>query len=335
MSPYMPGEQPQGGGYVKLNTNENPYPPSPRVIEAVRAAATDDIRLYPDPVANELRRAATRVYGVELDNVIAGNGSDDLLTMISRAFVGEGDVVAYPMPTYSLYDTLITIQAGTIRHLPYPADFSLPPGLFGSDARLTIVCHPNAPTGVPASISELRRLAASLSGVLVVDEAYVDFAEESALPLIRDCGNVIVLRTFSKSFSLAGMRIGLAFAPAPLITDLMTVKDSYNLSRLSIRAGAAALEDYGWMEANVGRVKRTRAHLIAELARRGFDVPPSQTNFVLARRPGISQEETYLELKERKILVRYFKTAELQDALRITVGTDEEIAQLLAALDAL
>lgn len=333
MTGYVPGEQPQDRRYIKLNTNENPYPPSPRVIEAVRAATTADLRLYPDPLANALRDRAASVYGFQRDNILVGNGSDELLSLIARACVGNGDRVAFPYPTYSLYDTLVTIQEGALVHVPYPADFALPDALAAAQARLTFVCHPNSPSGTPAPLDALRALARALPGILVVDEAYVDFAPATALSLIQDCENVIVLRTFSKSFSLAGMRIGLAFGAPQVIRQLLKVKDSYNVNRLSIVAATAALEDYAWMQANVARIRYTRAALIDGLRARRFAVLPSASNFVLARRPGDDQEGNYLELKHRGILVRYFAIPELRDALRITVGTDEEIATLLRTLE--
>jgi histidinol-phosphate aminotransferase len=333
MAGYVPGEQPQDQRYIKLNTNENPYPPSPRVIEAMRAAATADLRLYPDPLANALCDRAATVYGVQRDGILVGNGSDELLALIVRACVGTGDRVVFPYPTYSLYDTLVVMQEGEIVHLPYPADFSLPEGLETARGRLTFVCHPNSPSGTAVPIAALRRLAEQVAGVLVVDEAYVDFAEHSALPLLREFQNLIVLRTFSKSFSLAGMRIGLAFGPPKIIAELLKLKDSYNVNRLSIVAAAAALDDYGWMQENVARIRRTRTALSQGLRDRGFAVLPSAANFVLARRPGEDQERTYLELKGRGILVRYFPVPELRDALRITVGTDEEIGALLKALE--
>ena len=330
---YVPGEQPQDQRYIKLNTNENPYPPSPRVIETVRAVATADLRLYPDPLANTLRDRAATVYGLQRDNILVGNGSDELLGLIVRACVGTGERVVFPYPTYSLYDTLVTMQEGEIVHVPYRADFSLPEGLGTARGRLTFVCHPNSPSGTAVPIAALRALAEQVAGVLVIDEAYVDFAEHSALPLLREFQNIIVLRTFSKSFSLAGMRIGLAFGAPEIIVELLKLKDSYNVNRLSIAAATAALDAYGWMQENVARIRRTRAALTEGLRERGFAVLPSAANFVLARRPGEDQEGTYVELKRRGILVRYFPVPELHDALRITVGTDEEIAALLRALD--
>jgi len=332
MSGYVPGEQPQDRSYIKLNTNENPYPPSPRVIEAVRAAAGDALRLYPDPLANALRERAAQVYGFRRENILVGNGSDELLNLIVRACAGAGDRVAYPYPSYSLYDTLVSIQEGEPMHLPYPPDFSLPPGLAAADGQVTIVCHPNSPSGTPAPIAALRQLARTVSGLLVVDEAYVDFADTHALDLAREYSNVIVLRTFSKSFSLAGMRIGLAFAAPDVIAELLKVKDSYNVTRLSIVAATAALEDYAWMQQNVAKVRRTRGWLTEALCSRGFTVLPSQANFVLARRPGQSMQPLYEGLKSRGVLVRYFATPELRDALRISVGTDQEIDALLKAL---
>jgi histidinol-phosphate aminotransferase len=329
---YVPGEQPQDRRYIKLNTNENPYPPSPRVIEAVRAAATEELRLYPDPLANVLRDRAAAVYDMGRDNILVGNGSDELLSLIIRACIGAGDRVVYPYPTYSLYDTLVTIQEGAPVHIPYPADFSLPPGLAAAGGRVTFVCHPNSPSGTPVPIDTIDTLAQQVGGLLVVDEAYVDFADATALELVRRRDNVIVLRTFSKSFSLAGMRIGLAFGPSALIDELMKIKDSYNVTRLGIVAATAALEDYAWMRANVARIRRTRERLIDGLRERGFAVLPSHSNFVLARRPGRSLEGVYHALKARGILVRYFATPELFDALRITVGTDTEIDALLDAL---
>lgn len=335
MAGYVPGEQPQDRRYIKLNTNENPYPPSPRVVAAIRAAVNDDLRLYPDPLANMLRDRAAAVYGLQREHILVGNGSDELLSMILRACIGAGDRVVFPYPTYSLYDTLVTLQEGQLVHVPYSDDFSLPAGLAEAQGRVTFVCHPNSPSGTPVAIELIRGLARTVPGLLVVDEAYADFAETTALALVREFGNVIVLRTFSKSFSLAGMRIGLAFGAPDLITELLKVKDSYNVSRLGIVAATAALEDYAWMQANVARIRRTRSDLIQGLGKRGFSVLPSQSNFVLARRPGQDQERTYLGLKSKGILVRYFPTPELRDALRISVGTDEEIAALLRALDEL
>ena len=336
MAGYTPGEQPQGGGFIKLNTNENPYPPSPRVRAAIAACASDEVRLYPDPMANALRDVAARRYDLPRDCIVAGNGSDDLLAIIMRACVDPTDTVAYPHPTYSLYDTLVEIAGARVVRLPWANGYALPDeALVTADARVTIVCNPNAPSGTFVAVDELAALARRLSGLLVIDEAYVDFAADSALRLVRQHDNVVVLRTLSKSFSLAGMRVGLGFGQAPLIAELCKVKDSYNLSRVSIAAGTAALEDYDAMRAHVGRVAATRTRLTTALRRLGYDVPDSQTNFVLARKVGVDQRPVLEALKQRRILVRWFNTPELHDALRISIGTDEEIDALVSALDEL
>jgi len=333
MEGYAPGEQPQEPGFVKLNTNENPYPPSPRVREAILAEADDRLRLYPDPAANALRRQAALTYGIDLSRIIAGNGSDDLLAMIAKAFIGEKDAMACPSPTYTLYDTLVAIQGGKTVRVPFPADYSLPKGLARKEARVTMVASPNSPSGTAVPTDVLAALADEVRGVLVVDEAYADFADDTALPLARERDNVIVLRTFSKSFSLAGMRIALGFAHPKIIEGLNKVKDSYNLDRLSIAAGAAALSDIAWMERNAARIRRTREALIAALPSVGYLPYPSHSNFLLARRArGGSPRPAYEALKARKILVRYFDTPRLADCLRISVGTDEEIYALLEAM---
>ncbi len=333
MRGYAPGDQPRDGGFVKLNTNENPYPPSPAVLRAVRAEANASLRLYPDPGAVRLRTRAAEVYGFEPPEIVAGNGSDDLLAMIARAFVGEGDALCCPSPTYTLYDTLVEIQGGRVVRVPYPEDYALPPGIFRRAAPVTIVASPNSPSGTAVPLPVLGKLAASVSGVLVVDEAYADFADGNALPLARERENVIVLRTFSKSFSLAGMRIGLGFAHPRIVAGLNKVKDSYNMNRLSLAAGEAALSDLGWMERNARRIRKTRALLAARLPEAGYVPFPSQSNFILARRKDRkSARPHYEELKRRRILVRYFDTPRLSDSLRITVGTGDEVEALLSAL---
>lgn len=333
MKGYEPGEQPQEGGFIKLNTNENPYPPSPRVRQAILAEAEDTVRLYPDPDSTRLRRQASLTYGFDLSQVIAGNGSDDLLAMIARAFIGEKDVLCCPVPTYTLYETLVRIQGGKLLGIPYPDDYSLPRRLLRARANVTMVASPNSPSGTAVPLEDLSRVADSVRGILVVDEAYADFAEETALSLARERENVIVLRTLSKSFSLAGMRIGLGFAHPRVIEGLCKVKDSYNMNRLSIAAGEAALLDIAWMERNVARIRKTRDRLMDALPAVGFTPFPSRANFVLARRNGRkSARPVYEELKARKILVRYFDTPRLADCLRITVGTDGEIDALLSAL---
>lgn len=335
MHGYVPGEQPQDKRYIKLNSNENPYPPSPRVAAALQQALSADLRLYPDPVANLLRDKAAEVYGLTREHILVGNGSDDLLTMLMRTCVSPGDRVAYPVPTYSLYDELVTMQDGEIVRVPFPDDFSLPPQLATVDAKLTFLCHPNAPSGTLPSLAQVEDLAQRVRGILVIDEAYIDFADESALLLVHKYPQVVILRTFSKSFSLAGMRVGLAFGHPEFMRQLLKVKDSYNINRLSIVAATAALEDYTWMQQNVAKIRATRTRLTTALRTLGYLVYDSHTNFVLARKKGSSQEPMYRGLRDHGILVRYFAVPELADCLRITIGTDDEIDTLLTALHTL
>jgi histidinol-phosphate aminotransferase len=335
MSGYVPGEQPGDDGIIKLNTNENPYPPSPKVIAALRKAINASLRLYPQPTSDKLCAAAAAAYGIKKENIIAGNGSDELLSIILRCFINTGDRIAYPVPTYSLYDTLVEIQAGVAVRVPFPENFTLPEELARRDTALTILCNPNAPSGTLVSLPEIVRLAQAVAGILVVDEAYVDFASSegaSAIPLISRLPNLIVLRSLSKSFSLAGMRIGLGFASPEIIAGMHKVRDSYNLDRLSIVAGAAALEDLAWMKRNAGRIQRSRQRLANGLKRLGYQVYPSQSNFILARQRDKDLQLVYQELKRRKILVRYFDMPDLRDCMRITVGTPKEIQALLNEL---
>lgn len=334
--PYTPGEQPAADRRViKLNTNENPYPPSPAVLRALHDAVDDRVRLYPDPEATLLRRTASELYDVPVDHILAGNGSDELLALLLRAVVDPGDAVAFPIPTYSLYETLVAVQGGRLIEVPWPEDWSLPRALASTGAKLTFLCNPNSPSGTLVPLDVIDALAAEVRGVLVVDEAYVDFAPTTTLGLVGRRRNVVVLRTLSKSYSLAGLRVGLAFADPDLLRGLRTVKDSYNLNRLSQVAAVAALRDQTTACANVARVAHTRARLVVALRELGYAVPESHANFVLARRAGVDQAPVAKALAERDILVRHFTVHGLGDALRISIGTDDEIEALLSALVAL
>jgi len=335
---YVPGEQPREGDFIKLNTNENPYPPSPRVLSALRKAVDRSLRLYPEPLSDSLRSAAAAIYGVRPQNLLVGNGSDELLSILMRCFVGAHDRVFHPEPTYSLYDTLIAIQEGVRVAIPYPADFSLPEELFSQTAALTFVCNPNSPSGTLLPLDAIARLARTISGVLVVDEAYIDFADSesvSAISLLESHPNTVVLRSFSKSFSLAGMRIGLAFAAEEIITGMNKVKDSYNVNRLSQIAATEGLGDLAWMRRNVRRIQSSRKKLTAALKKMRFQVYPSQANFVMTRRDGENQKGLYEELKRRRILVRYFDQPGLHDCLRITVGAPGDVKTLLEQMAAI
>ena len=334
MSGYVPGEQPPAGARViKLNTNENPYPPSPAAVEILHSFDADLLRRYPDPLAMGFRRAAAEALGVPVDSIIATNGSDELLTMILRAFVGPGDSIAYPMPTYVLYRTLTEIQDGRYVEVPYHEDYALPgDALAAARAALTFVATPNSPSGTSYSPAQLDELAQAVPGVLVVDEAYVDFAEADALELAGKRDNVIILRTLSKGYSLAGLRLGFGVAAPSLLEGLWKVKDSYNVGALPCAVGAAAMADQAHKVANAEKVKSSRARLAAGLEELGFRVWPSQANFLLARPPAGNAEAIYEDLKACGILVRYFKQPDLDDKLRITVGTDEQNSELIAAL---
>ncbi len=331
--PYTPGEQPADGRrVVKLNTNENPYPPSPAVLRALHDAVDERVRLYPDPEAAALRADAARLYGVPTDAIMAGNGSDELLALLLRALVDPGDRVAFPVPTYSLYATLVALHGATSVELPWRPDWSLPDGIASAGAKVTFLCNPNSPSGTFVPIDRIVELAERVAGVLVVDEAYVDFAPANAIALLGRHRNLVVLRTLSKSYALAGLRVGLAFGDPELLRGLRTVKDSYNLNRLSQAAARAALADQETFRSTVERICRTRARLTAALRAMRYVVPDSHANFVLARRTGVDQGRVARALAARDILVRHFMAYGLADALRITVGTDDEIDALLAAL---
>ena len=284
---YVPGEQPAGeSALVKLNTNENPYPPSPRALAAVRDVDADALRRYPHPYADEFRRSAAEVLGVDPDWILAGNGSDDVLTMLFRAVTGPERAVAYPVPTYVLYRTLAAMQEAPAAEIPYDEAYTLPvESLARAAAALTIVASPNSPSGTAATLEQLAELADRTAGVLAVDEAYVEFAAASALDLVRRNDRVLVLRTLSKSHGLAGLRIGFGVAHPRLLAGLASVKDSYNVDAVAARAGAAAIRDIAYTRETTARIRASRTRLSAKLADLGFRVWPSEANFVLARPP--------------------------------------------------
>lgn len=336
MSGYTPGEQPKDGIYIKLNTNENPYPPSPKVLHAIKEAVNENLRLYPDPVAMAARIKIAEVLHTKPDRVIAGNGSDDLLSIIIRSFAGPGDKVVFPYPSYMLYNTLAELQDGVACPIDFAEDYSLPKDFIVKGARVTFMANPNSPSGTMISPGEISRIASRIDGVLVVDEAYADFADENCLSLVEKHSNILILRTLSKSYSLAGIRLGFCIAQEPLIQGMMKVKDSYNVDRLCIAAVVAALDDQKSMRTHVEKIKETRLYLTRSLQEIGFFVYPSQTNFLLARcTNGISAHTLYQTLKSRKILIRYFNLRRLDDCLRITIGTREEIDILLKHLQEL
>jgi histidinol-phosphate aminotransferase len=332
MAGYVPGEQPRDSAYVKLNTNENPYPPSPRVFEALRAALTGDrLRKYPDPMGTAFRQAAGRVLGVDPDAILIGNGSDDVLTILTRACVPEGGLVVSPTPSYLLYRTLAELQGARFQTVPFTADWGLPSLWPVRDAHLTFVCSPNSPSGSALPPTALERLAEAVGGPMVLDEAYVDFADAHGLHLARR-DNVIVTRSFSKSYALAGIRFGFAVARPELVREFVKVKDSYNCNVLSLAAATAAIEDQDYLRATRAKIVATRWRLAEAMAGLGFAVTPSQANFVWCRRGDRPVKPIYEELKRRMILVRYMNYEGHGDGLRITVGADGEIDRLLEEL---
>ncbi|MDY6937022.1 MAG: histidinol-phosphate transaminase [Cyanobacteriota bacterium] len=338
LSAYVPGEQPSSKDrIIKLNTNENPYPPSPKALKVLQDISPELLRRYPHPMAREFQQAASQVLGVPEDWILVGNGSDDLLTMIIRACTEPGRSVVYPMPTYVLYRTLAQIQTADVVEVPYPEDYSLPvEALVAARGAVTFIASPNSPSGTGIPLDLLDKLAARVTGVLVIDEAYVDFAETSALELVRRYENVIVLRTLSKGYSLAGLRLGFGIANPTLLSGLIKVKDSYNVDAIACAVGAAAMLDREYKEKNARQVKKSRAEMADALQKMGFEIWPSQTNFLLVRVPErIQAQWLYQQLKERGILVRYFQQSRLQDKLRITIGTPEENALLLENLSSL
>ena len=340
MAGYTPGEQ-LSNGFIKLNTNENPYPPSPRVLEAIQAAmAGDRLRKYPDPLGTSFRQSAGRHLGVDPDAILIGNGSDDVLTIVTRAFVPENGLVVSPTPSYLLYQTLAEIQGARYQTVPYTPDWRLALPWPISQANLTFLANPNSPSGTVVPLKDLEQLAEGLTGPLLIDEAYVDFADVNALSLLR-LPKVIISRSFSKSYSLAGIRFGYAVADPAVVRELMKVKDSYNCDVLSLVAATAALEDQEYFQSTRARILATRGRLIKGLQALGFDVCPSQANFVWCRvTDGGDGKESrakriYQELKRRKILVRYMMYQRYGDGLRISVGTDAEVDRLLEELKAL
>jgi len=341
---YMPGEQPQDAGWVKLNTNENPYPPSPRVVEAITDAARGPLNLYPDPLGTSFRRAAAEVFDVDPDWILPANGSDENLTILTRSFCDPADTVVYPYPSYILYETLADLQGARHARLLLKADWSWDlPSVRNAlaSAKLAFVPNPNSPSGNRWDDATLQELVPP-RGVLVLDEAYGDFADRphKAELLHTPVGNrIVITRTFSKSYSLAGVRFGFAIAHPDLVAGMRKVKDSYNCDRLALAAATAAIQDPSWMEQNVAKIRATRLRLADALTRLGFRVVPSQANFVWATHESGRHQALYEALKERKILVRYMTFPDVSwapagklDGHRITVGTDAEIDALLAAL---
>ena len=345
---YVPGEQPKIRGLIKLNTNENPYPPSPKVLAAVKAAVDGRLRLYPNPTAEKLRIKLAKLHGCKPENIIIGNGSDEVLALAVRAFVEPNpkskvqspkSVVQYFTPSYSLYPVLADIHGAAKTAVPLNPDFSIPsmPELKRGDqwdfnAALTFVTTPNAPSGRGYETAELEKLCRAQKGVVVLDEAYVDFANENALKLALTFPHVLVARTFSKAYSLCFQRVGYFVGHTELIAALDKIRDSYNVNGLGQIAAEATLDDLKFYRTNFKKIIATREWLARELTKLGFRVLPSQANFLLAKPPLFPAQAWLQKLREQKILVRWFSAPEVSDYLRITIGTPAEAEALVQAV---
>jgi len=340
---YVPGEQPTDTVTIKLNTNENPYPPSPGVAQAIQAVTAEQMRRYPNPNARLFREAAAKLHSVQAEWILTFNGGDDLLNVAIRTCAGQGDSVAFLDPSYSLYPILTNIQGARASVIPYKIDgtnWALPPGIEKTDASLLLIVNPNAPSGHLDPLDQLDQVVKNFRGAVLIDEAYVDFANQSALSLVHKYENLVILRSMSKGYSLAGLRFGYAISQPTLLHQFEKVRDSYPCDVISIAAATAAIEDQEYARSTWDKVKSERARLSSALASMGFEHPESQSNFLLAQVPSSAKKkhsamEIYQHLKNRSILVRWWDLPMLQDKLRITVGTPEQNDRLLEELKAL
>jgi histidinol-phosphate aminotransferase len=337
MAGYTPGEQPgPGERVVKLNTNENPFPPSPKVLQAIQQIEPELLRRYPDPNARAFCDAAAKLHKLTSDSILTGNGSDDILAIAVATFLGPGDTLATPDPTYSLYPVLS--EVAEVKHVtvPWEKDWSLPvDALLSTKPRAIFLANPNAPSGTFVSPQKLDALAKSFDGLLLIDEAYVDFADDNCIPLVKEHENVVVTRTLSKAYSLAGLRFGYALAHPNVIREMNKVKDSYPCDAVSIAAATAAIDDQDYARKSWDHVRGERNRVSAELVQLGWSVLPSQANFLLASPPDGRGRDAYLGLKEQGILVRFFDKPGLSDKIRITIGTSQENNALLGGIKAL
>lgn len=332
---YTPGEQPRDKKYIKLNTNESPYPPSPEVIAAMTAREGADLRLYPDPEGTALREKLAALYGCEAGNVYIANGSDDILNFAFMAFGEKGAV--FPKLTYSFYPVFADLHGVPYEQVPLKEDFSVDVEKLKGKGKLTVVANPNAPTGMALPLSVVEELIRSNpDGVVVIDEAYVDFGAESAAGLIGKYENLLVVMTYSKSRSMAGARLGFALASRPIIEDLEKLKYStnpYNVNRLTLKLGEAAVDSDAYFKANARKIMATRARTAEGLRKLGFTLPQSAANFVFIKRDGLDGALLYRRLKDRGVLIRHFSDPAIADYNRVTIGTDEEMDAFLAATE--
>ena len=324
---YTPGEQPKAKNVVKLNTNENPYPPSPKCAAVLKNFDLDRLRRYPDPVFTELRAELAKLNGCKPENIFVGNGSDEVLSVAAKTFVEDDEAIGSLDPSYSLYKTL-----ADIRNVPWVGvEVSGIRKFDDPKVALFLWTNPNAPTGVFAPKKQIAAFAKKFKGVVIVDEAYADFAKENCMDMAVKRGNakLMVMRTFSKSYSLAGLRVGYCVGPVELIDAMYKVKDSYNIDALAQAVALAAVKDQRWMLKNSAKVVKTRTWFAAELEKRGWDVLPSEANFVFAKPPAGNAAEIFTELKKRNVFVRYFSAPKTAERIRITIGTDAQMKTLL------
>ena len=334
MTAYVPGEQPRDKAYIKLNTNENPYPPAPSVIAAMTAAEIEDLRLYSDPTAKVLKGKLAKLYGLAPENIYVGNGSDEVLYFLFRAYGQRG--AAFPDISYGFYSVFAELCGIPATVIPLEGDFVIDPEKYHGLDRFIVIANPNAPTGLSLTPPQIEGiLKANPNAVVAVDEAYVDFGGESAYPLMAKYDNLIVVRTFSKSRSMAGARLGYALGPKDLIADLEKIKFSvnpYNVNRLTLRLGEATVDAESYYQEKCAAIIRTREETAEKLRNMGFEVLPSKTNFLFVKNDKIGGRELYEKLKDRGILVRHFGNPRISDYIRVTIGTDEQMAACLEAI---
>ena len=342
MQGYAPGEQTGATDTIKLNTNENPYPPSPQIYAALEAIDVAALRRYPTPMADSFREAAGRLHNVSSDQIIPTNGSDEFLRLVLTTYVEQEDTIAVCKPSYSLYPVLADIQGCNFEEILLNDDWSMPDDfidqLLESRAKLLILVNPGSPTGNLVPSDYLAEIAEAFSGLVLIDEAYVDFIDPDikydSISLVNSHNNILILRTLSKAYSLAGLRFGYGIAPASLISPMMfKTKDSYNTDHISQSLATAAIESSEYAQENCKRIRQSREQLRADLQELGLASPPSQSNFILCQVPeSIGAKKLYTHLKERNILIRYFDQDRLRDKLRISIGTDAENAALVSAI---
>ncbi len=336
---YTPGEQPRDMQYIKLNTNESPYPPSPEVLDAVNREEVSKLNLYPDPTAKGLKNKLADRYGVEAKNIFVSNGSDDILNFAFMAFCDDRTGVTYPEISYGFYPVYADLYRIDAKTVALKEDFSIDPRDYHNAGRMVVIANPNAPTGMLLSVEDIRGiLDSNRDNVVLIDEAYIDFGGKSCVELVKEYDNLLVVRTFSKSRCLAGARLGFAIANEELIEDLEKIKYStnpYNINRLSLIAGEKAIDSDDYYFDHCKDIIEAREYTVTELKKRGFTLTDSYANFVFAKHESMGGEELYLELKKKGVLVRHFSKESIKDYNRITIGTKEQMVALITAIDSI